>query len=386
MKPNFCPNPKCVHHHDDSRSGSLPSFWVRFGSYLTKVAGPVPRFRCIHCGKTFSERTFSVDYYTKKALDNREAFRAISAGESVSSIARKFRCSVASVQNRLERIGRNAVALQACLTEDLVLTEDLAADGFESFDRSQFFPNNINLLVGSSSQFLYAATHASLRRKGRMTASQKRMRDRYDLSFRPEPKSLQRSCERLFGTIPALWDRSSRPFLALTTDEHRVYPHALDKIAVLAAAGTEGAFVHRRCPSTEARTTWNPLFPVNYYDRELRKDIAAFRRESTCYTRNVAAGLLRFANHLAWHNYCKPHRIVSTAEKPPVHAVVAGVDGQRIPAALERMFRDRAFLSKVRLSEEWTDIWLKRHTTPLKEGAEYVPAYARCGLQQGSKN
>ena len=381
MQPKFCPNPRCVHHRDDLTPGPLPPFWICFGSYPTLVAGQVPRFRCASCGKTFSERTFSIDYYTKRTLDNREAFRAISAGESVSSIARNLRCSVASVQNRLERLGRNAAALHAGLTGGLVLSEDLCADGFESFDRSQFFPNNINLLVGSSSQFLYAATHVSLRRKGRMTESQKRTRDRYDLTFRPARKSLQRSCERLFATIPALWDRSSRPFLALTTDEHRAYPAALARVAGLAAA--DGFFVHRQCPSDAPRTVTNPLFPVNYYDRELRKDIAAFRRESTCFTRNVAAGLLRFMNHLVWHNYCKPYRIVSTAEKPPVHTVVAGVDGRLIPPALDRMFRDRAFLSKVKLSDEWTDIWLKRHKTPLKEGAEYVPGYAQCGLQQG---
>jgi hypothetical protein len=32
------------------------------------------------------------------------------------------------------------------------LREDLAADGFESFNGSQYFPNNFNILVGKRSQ------------------------------------------------------------------------------------------------------------------------------------------------------------------------------------------------------------------------------------------
>ncbi|GAB1432910.1 hypothetical protein MASR2M29_15350 [Spirochaetota bacterium] len=41
------------------------------------------------------------------------------------------------------------------------------ADGFESFDRSQYFPNQINLVLGKNSQFLYDYSHTTIRRKGR---------------------------------------------------------------------------------------------------------------------------------------------------------------------------------------------------------------------------
>lgn len=384
MIPLFCPNPICVHHSQDTSSDPDFLFWKRAGSYSTQVVGVVQRFRCKSCDIGFSERTFSLDYYTKKTLDPREIFRSISSGESVSSTARHLACSPASVQNRIERLGRNAMAMHATLLQDLHLHEDLVADGFESFDRSQYFPNNHNLLLGKDSQFLFDVTHATLRRKGRMTPSQRRLRAAYETTYRPSPKGLEYACVRLFRTIPALWDRATWPCLVLNTDEHHAYPRSLDQVEPLARANRAGAFVHATYPSTAPRTIQNPLFSANYYDRELRKDIAAFRRESTCYTRNTAAGLLRFMNHLVWHNYCKPHRIVSTAEKPPVHAVVAGIQEERIAPQLAKLFRARSFLSRTRLNPEWKDIWLKRHKTPLKTRAEYVPKYVRVGEAQGS--
>jgi len=376
MIPQFCPNPACAHHHDDSTPSSFAPFCVSAGAYYTKVVGWVPRFRCTACGRNFSERTFALDYYTKKSLDYAEVFRSIAASESVSAIARHLGCSGASVQNRLERLGRNALAAHARLVDGLSASEDLVADGFESFDRSQYFPNNFNLLLGKDSQFLYRFTHASLRRKGRLTESQRRQRETYDRLWVRPPNALRRACDRLFAAIPDLNRPSRQTPLRLWTDEHQTYVHALAANEAISAAQTSGRFIHTTISSTAPRTVFNPLFSANYYDRELRKDIAAFHRESTCFTRNVAAGYFRFVTYALWHNYCKPHRVGYTPEPLPVHAVVAGVDPELIREELQRLFMDRAFLSRAELSAEEIDIWLKQHRTPLKTRAEYVPKFA----------
>jgi len=383
--PPFCPNPDCAFH----RSEAIPHgtlFWIRTGTYTTKVSGIVQRFLCAACGKGFSERSCSIDYYAKKSLDYREIHRATISSESVTSIARHLSCSVASIQNRQDRLGRNCLAMQARLLADHTLIENLCADGFESFDRSQFFPNALNLLVGDGSQFLYGASHATLRRKGRMTAIQKRKQAEYDTRFAPPKGGLTRSFSRLVAEIEPLWTRSTLPRLVLRTDEHPVYPKALTRVPTLRAALEDRSFIHETYSSKIPRTPANPLFPVNYYDRELRKDIAAFRRESTCFTRNVANGLLRFSHHMVWHNFFKPHRIVSTSVKPESHAIVAGIEGKRIERETKRLYSERAFLSHQRLSDEQRRIWLKRHPTPLKDKKDYCPGYALAGDMQASKN
>lgn len=374
MVPYFCPNPYCTHHFDES--DAYAGHWKHAGSYQTLVAGNVRRFKCLACNKGFSERTFSVDYYTKRIFDLREIHRATSQGESVSSIAKHLLGSVESIQNRIDRLSRNSLAMHEYLLAGLHLSENLVADGFESFDRSQYFPNNINLLVGQDSQFLYGITHTTIRRKGRMNKHQKRFRDKLEMTYRAPKKGIEISFTSLLELIPKLWDCSKKPKLRLWTDEHCAYPRSILHVTQLAQHLCDGSFSHRTWPSKAHRNLFNPLFPVNYYDRELRKDIAAFRRESTCYTRNTANGLARFMLHLVYHNYQKPFRVGSVKISEKVHAEVAKISAVKISEQFETFYTKRAFLSKQKLSTENRKIWLKEAVTPFKIGVTYLPKYA----------
>ncbi len=375
MHPPFCPNRHCTHHHDKPQD--YRGHWKQTGFYMTKVVGPVIRFQCTACKKGFSERTFSLDYYTKRNLDYREIQRAISQSESLSSIARNLHCSVESAQNRIDRLARNIAILQESMLGIMSLSEHLVADGFESFDRSQFFPSQIHLLVGKQSQFLYGFNHATIRRKGSMTARQKRTRQILERSYRPPAKAVELSFAQLLETIPPLWDAARLPCLTLWTDEHHAYPRSLRQVPLLKAALESGLLSHSTWPSKAARTVDNPLFAVNYYDRELRKDIAAYRRESTCYSRNVANGLNRFMSHLLYHNYQKPFRVAPAKKTKEVHAQVAGIDSAGIASGMRWLYAARPFLSRQDLSDSMKKIWLKASVTPLKTGTTYLPKYAR---------
>lgn len=375
MIPVFCPNPHCSHHHDNG--AEYRGHWKRAGFYQTLVVGPVRRFSCTACGRGFSERTFSLDYYTKRRLDFKEIHRAISQSESRSSIARHLDCSSDSIQNRIDRLARNSLVLHERLLGSIRLSEHLVADGFESFDRSQFFPNQINLLVGKQSQFLYGVTHATIRRKGAMTVAQKRTKAWIETSFRPPPNAVECSFARLLEIVPALWVPATMRLLTLWTDEHRAYPRSIDRIPTLKGAMLDGAFSHRTVSSKRARTVANPLFAVNYYDRELRKDLAALRRESTCFTRNVANGLARLVLHLVYHNYQKPHRVKICQTSWKVHAEVAGISADRIAECFAWLYRSRAFLTREHVSNYNKMIWLKETITPLKKGRDYLPRFAR---------
>lgn len=376
MTPVFCPNPACSHHvHDPQQGLASEQWWEFFGFYMTEVVGPVQRFKCLCCGKTFSVRTFSLDYYTKKSISYKQIYDRVPSGESVSAIARGLRCSVGSVQNRMDRLARNCVAFHEKLLAEHSLSEDLVADGFESFDKSQFFPNNINILVGQKSQMVYASTHVTIRRKGKMTKIQRKRRETYEQEWKAPVQGIETSFAGLLAAIVPLWDSAKKSELALITDEHFAYPRGIGHIPELVQATESGSFKHRRYSSKLVRTVDNPLFPVNYLDRELRKDIPAYHRESTCFCRNTANGRMRFAIYQAWHNYTKPHRIRNTREQSPVHAVVAGLDESRIKEAFSDFFTQRAFLSKSRPSEEGRKVWLKGSKTPLKRRSEYIPKY-----------
>jgi len=210
-----------------------------------------------------------------------------------------------------------------------------------------------------------------------MTRHQKRVRERLEQVYRAPGNAVETSFARLLDIIPGLWDPSRFSRLRLWTDEHYAYPLSIRRVPALAQAQAGRTFLHETWPSTAPRTVLNPLFPVNYYDRELRKDIAAFRRESTCYTRNTANGLARFMAHLVYHNYQKLFRVGPGRQTAEVHAELAGIPRQRIDGCLRWFYSARSFLSKQVLSHEARRIWLKEAVTPLKVGISYLPKYAR---------
>ncbi|GAB1433256.1 hypothetical protein MASR2M29_18810 [Spirochaetota bacterium] len=374
MNPPFCPNPKCSFHH--STPEAYRPFWFHYGYHYTKVVGMVPRFKCIACGRSYSERTFSIHYYTKKNLDLKEIHRAISQSESLSSIARKMGCKGDSIQNRIDRLGRSSIAVHSRITSKMSLSEHITADGFESFDRSQYFPNQINLVLGKNSQFLYGYSHTTIRRKGRMTKKQKKTRAELEKSFRPDKNAVTMAFKEALKVLEKVWKPEVVSKLELWTDEHKAYPLALKRVPRLNEALAKGELIHKTHSSKAIRTKHNPLFSANYYDRELRKDIAAFRRESTCFSRNVCCGLMRFNLHLIYHNYYKLYRI-----KEPlvdyVHAEAAGLSLFMIEEEFKGYYEDRRFLSKLKLSDEEKRIWLKQAKTPLKEKPDYVPKFAK---------
>ena len=60
--PPFCPEPSCRFHSQDHPNIK----WFRTaGSYYTKAFRTVRRYLCLHCGKWFSDQTFSLDYFVR---------------------------------------------------------------------------------------------------------------------------------------------------------------------------------------------------------------------------------------------------------------------------------------------------------------------------------
>ncbi len=370
--PPFCPWKGCSEHHLPSLKHPYQAY-LPWGSYPTKAFGRVPRFRCSSCGRTFSVQSFSLDYYAKRVVDYQDISQRLSSCESLRAIGRNLGLSCDSVSNRISRASRQAIAAESRLASSRHPDEDLAADGFESFCVSQFFPNNIHLLVGQASQFVYASNHVTLRRKGRMTKAQKRRRSELDGRFRPTPRGIEKGFSRIATEALRLLSDSSRESLVLWTDEKLEYIRALEGRPVFASLEAAGRFRHRRVSSRAARTRANPLYPVNYFDRELRKDLHEHVRETVCFGRNVNQQNERLVLYLFGHNYQKPFRIAGELRS---HAEVAGYDADAIGAELELIWTRRAFLSLTDLTEDQREGWLRLRRTPLKEGKQYLPKYA----------
>jgi hypothetical protein len=374
MKPSlppFCASATCrCHTCTDAKPFTE---FISWGSYSTKAFGKVQRFRCVLCGKTFSEQTFHLNYYAKRVLDYEDITRRLSTCESLSAIARAHRASTDTISNRISRASRQALAFESVQADARRPNEDLAADGFESFCRSQYFPNNITVLVGFSSQFVYAADHATMRRKGRMTEGQRTKRAALDLLYKPNPRGIENSFRRVSEECLRVLSDGCRPALTLWTDEHQAYPRAIGRSACLGGIREAGRISHRTISSRAARTRENPLFSVNYLDRELRKDLHEHVRETVCFGRNVNRQMERLSLYFWWHNFKKPHR---ARGDPRSHAEIAGYNPKQMKTGLMQIWRWRAWLSLTPLTEAMRDSWLRARETPLRRGPDYLPRFA----------
>ena len=79
------------------------------------------------------------------------------------------------------------------------LPENIAADGFESFSQSQYFPHHINIFAGEKSEYIYALGFSNLRRKGRMTFAQKSKRSLLETLEKADPQAIESSFRNVTG-------------------------------------------------------------------------------------------------------------------------------------------------------------------------------------------
>ena len=364
--PPHCPNLECRHHRNPDHAG-----WYRkISPYATRTFGIVPRFLCKSCRRSFSRQTFSIHYYAKKLLDLSYIYHQINAGAGIRNISRDLQVSPRTVSNRIARLARNAILIHQQLVDHLPFAEDFVADGFESFCVSQYFPDNYTLLVGKDSQFVYDVHYATLRRKGRMREDQKRRRARLEKRFRPARGAIETSFRHLMRSLARGTEARLHP-LILYTDEKKEYGRSLWKDPVSRRHLFEGRWRHHTVNSQLGRNRQNPLFAVNYMDREIRKDMASHARESVQFARNVNEAMLRMHLYLFDHNCRKPFRIGRSERRR--HAEVAGLERRELDRMIRGFFERRFFAHGGRLEGHSGETTLNRRwVTPLKEGQEVV--------------
>lgn len=363
--PPFCPNRDCSLHHLTQRSAV---WYTKSGSYITAVSGRIKRYKCNKCGMRFSEQSFSLDYSTKRKLSYDYILKQLKSAAGIRDIARDLNVSPTTIINRITRLSRQSIAVHAVLRETIRLKENLVADGFESFAVSQYHPDNIHLLAGKESQYLYCFDYAHMNRKGRMTENQKE-KNRALKKTNQGCVSISRSFSNICKQLDILIEKRASEHFVLFTDEKPQYR------SVIAECNFSGSFSHVTVNSKKTRNLTNDLFSVNYLDREIRKDNANHVRETVQFSRNVNNDLERLSIYSLYHNYMKPYRI--NLPTGLLHAEVAGVESKKIRTELKTLYTRRRFYSRMKgMTPEEMHIWLRGFVTPGKKGIEYVPQYA----------
>jgi hypothetical protein len=319
-----------------------------------------------------------MDYYAKKLVNYRYVYNQINAGAGIRNIARDLEVRDSTVTNRINRLARSALILNQMIVDHLPPEEDLVIDGLQNFCVSQYFPDNFTIVVGKDSQFAYDCDYATLRRCGRMTKEQKEKRENLEKIEMADPKAIKMSFLRLLQGIDRKLEQRTKP-LIIYTDEKKDYQRALwDKKIGFADRMYRGLCRHHTTSSKDPRNQANPLFSVNYFDREIRKDMASHARETVQFPRNVCNAMLRIHLYMYDHNVRKPYRINKRELRRLRHAQVAGADLEYLQNLVEGFFQKRVFRPsdfKLSVSSEMTVN--RRWKTPLKKADERLWQYQK---------
>ena len=288
--PPHCPNPSC-----DSHAPSGPWRFKKKGFYA-RARGPrrVQRYRCAHCLRNFSSQTFSPSYWLKRPGLLEPLFHRVLSCSAFRQIARELAVSPSTVQHQVERLGRHCLLLHEWLRPHTAPREPLVLDGFRSLESGHYWPFDLNLLVGAS-HYIYGFQDAELRRSGTLRPGQKRHRARLERRYgRPDPQATRKSVAALLRRVVPAGSR-----VELHSDAHPAYPQALHRVR-------GRSIVHQTTSSRAARTSRNPLFPVNLADLLLRHTGANHKRETIAFSKRRQGALYRAAIFMVWRNYVKP--------------------------------------------------------------------------------
>ena len=334
QRPLFCPHPGC-----NSRSSARPWRYKKKG-FFVRAQSPyrVQRYLCQHCGRNFSSQTFSTTYWLRHSRLLEPLFHRLVGGSCLRQISREFGVAHSTIQRQKERLGRHCLLFHEQRRPKRGPDEPLVLDGFRTFEHSQYWPFDLNLLVGTS-HFVYGFSDAELRRSGMMRPSQKAKRARLERRHgRPDPQATRKSVGELLGRIVPPGATAT-----IRSDEHPAYPRALRRL-------TNRRFHHETTSSKESRTTRNPLFPVNLADLLLRHSSANHKRETIAFSKRRQGALYQAAIWMVWRNYVKS-RSENRGDEPP--AVALGLIRKRL--RVSQILRTRFFPDREELCP-----WLKR--------------------------
>ncbi|MDC7223930.1 MAG: hypothetical protein PQJ60_09330, partial [Spirochaetales bacterium] len=195
------------------------------------------------------------------------------SSSGIRDMSRVFTCHTDVIQHRIRALARRIMTVTSRELVGLELREDVAADGLENFIQSQFFPTNLNVLVGHDSQFIYNFNAYYFKSKGAMTDEQKEKREKlYEVAQFEEGAASARFKE-LLDFLAEKTNESSLESFILDTDENPIYSSQYGKHEEL-----QKKVVHRTTNSQVFRNYQNKLFPCNYIDRQTRKDQAEYVR------------------------------------------------------------------------------------------------------------
>jgi len=305
--------PRCPYH--DCRQHRAPDhrFSVRAGRYFPRCrAHPVQRFRCRCCRRTFSRQTFRADYRQKKPHINAAFLRLMVSCVGLRQAALVLQVARRTIERRFAWLGRHASDYHANQLAAATLIGPFQIDELESFEANRYQPLTVPVLIDRSSLFIVATEVGALRRKGAMTAEQRRRRAAHERVHGRRPSESPRALRGVLARLRQVVD----PLIPVVLDS--------DRKPLYGQLGRDlfpGRFVWRRHDAAARRDRANPLFPINHTNARLRHFLSRLRRRTWCVSKRGEGLRTHLSIATLWSNYARG--ITNRTRTTPAQAVGA---------------------------------------------------------------
>lgn len=258
-------------------------------------------------------------------------------------MSRALRCSPETVAHQIARLGRHCLLVQARELRRIPTLDEIAIDGFETFEWSQYFPFHHNVAVDVRSGYFLYHTDSPLRRKGRMRPQQKARRAQLEKALGRAPsRAVEDGVRELLSPIASE---------AIRSDDHVAYSRAVRALG-------RGVF-HRTTSSTRRRDRHNPLWEINLLDLLIRHSTAAHKRETIAWAKRRQASVEKLAIFQVWRNYMKRRREKGDQVTP---AMLLGLAIR--PWRIRDLLKERLFFHRSELSPCWERYYRREVNTP----------------------
>lgn len=343
-QPPFCPNPKCRHHNAGG-----PLWPYRRAGYYRRQLAPnrIRRFQCRECRRYFSTQTFSVTYWMKKPDILPVVFRQTTSCAAHRQIAHNLGVAPDTVDRAVGRLGRHCLLTHLAVWGQTSPNGAVAIDGLETFEWSQFFPFHANVAVEVGTGFFSFFTDSELRRRGRMTAWQRRRRQVLeDRLGRPDPRAVVRGITELLAVVLAGVGEA-----VVRSDDHPAYRGPI--------RGSACRIQHEVTSSKRRRDGSNELFEVNLLDLWIRHGSANHKRETIAWSKRRQRAMERMAIVLVDRNYLRSRW---KKRGGPTPGMLRGVVGHKL--SVEEILAARRFPGRTILPCPWDRYYRGAVDTP----------------------
>ena len=214
-------------------------------------------------------------------------------GMANRQIARDLGAAPTTVDRQISRLGRHCLLFHRHMLQGHPAPAEIAIDGFETFELSQYYPTHFHLAIEPETSFFNHFTDSELRRKGRMTEYQKKRRRQLEtMHGRPDTQAVRKDVAELLRT-----SLSGRREATVRSDLHKAYPRAM--------LALPSKITHLTVSSQEPRDRNNLLWEINRTDRMIRHSQAGHARETLAWPKRRQRAAERLAIFQVWWNYIR---------------------------------------------------------------------------------